>query len=136
MTFPANAHLRHKTTHMKKLILILLCALTRTVVAQAQNKTFVLKPVNPEEEPQAGDGCHQKGFSVKSHCRAIWAFCRPNYEEEWSADFKDNLNGAPRPYRVNLKEGNRNLLVGCTTGQQHDLHPLPSSKEATVQPKR
>lgn len=103
---PANAHLRHKNNqHMKKLILILLCALTGTVVAQAQNETLVLKPVKKGEEPQAVMAAIKKDFP-KAIVGDLGFLPAKLYGEEWSADFKDNLNGAPDLYRVNLKEGN------------------------------
>lgn len=89
---------------MKKLILVILFALSGMVMVHAQSETLILKPVKKGEEPKAVMDAIKKDFP-KAIVGDLTFLPAKLYGEQWSADFESNMNSAPDLYRVKLKEG-------------------------------
>ena len=76
------------------------------VAAQAQTEFLTLKPVKKGEEPSAVMNSIKQDFP-KGVASDLSILPSKMYGEQWSADFKEDLNGAvPNLYQVTIKEGN------------------------------
>jgi hypothetical protein len=90
---------------MKKSIVVCMCFIAGIAMAQVQTETLTLKAVKKGEEPKGVMDAIKKDFP-KAIVSDLAILPGKLYGEQWSVDFKDDLNGAtPELYRVNLKEG-------------------------------
>jgi hypothetical protein len=96
---------------MKKSIVTCMCFVAAMVMAQAQTEVLTLEAVKKGAEPKEVMDAIKQDFP-KAIVGDLNFLPSLMYGEHWSADLKDNLNGAaPNHYQVSLREKNERFTA-------------------------